>query len=54
MSNANITFIQSMYAAFSKGDIATIIANVTPTWTGASRAAGRISPRWVIGEGRPK
>jgi len=30
MSNANITFIQSMYAAFSKGDIATIIANVTP------------------------
>jgi ketosteroid isomerase-like protein len=30
MSNANITFIQSMYTAFSKGDIATIIANVTP------------------------
>jgi ketosteroid isomerase-like protein len=28
MSNANIAFVQSLYAAFSKGDIATIIAGL--------------------------
>ena len=30
MSNANVTTVQSMYAAFGKGDIATIIAALTP------------------------
>ena len=35
MSNANIAFVQSLYAAFGKGDIATIIAALTPDvdWT---------------------
>ena len=28
MSNANIAFVQGLYAAFSKGDIATIIAGL--------------------------
>jgi hypothetical protein len=41
MSNANVTTVQSMYAAFGKGDIATIIAGVTPDidW----HSGGRIS-----------
>ena len=30
MSNANVTTVQSMYAAFGKGDIATIISGLTP------------------------
>ncbi len=30
MSNANVTFIQSLYAAFGKGDIATIVAATAP------------------------
>ena len=30
MSNANVTTVQSMYAAFGKGDIATIIDGLTP------------------------
>ena len=30
MSNANVTTVQSMYAAFGKGDIATILNGVTP------------------------
>ena len=30
MSNANVTFVQSLYAAFSRGDIASIIAGLTP------------------------
>ena len=30
MSNANITTIQNLYAAFGRGDIATIIAGLTP------------------------
>ena len=28
MSNANVTFVQSMYAAFGRGDIATIIGGL--------------------------
>jgi ketosteroid isomerase-like protein len=30
MSNANIAFVQSLYAAFGKGDVATIINGLTP------------------------
>jgi ketosteroid isomerase-like protein len=30
MSNANIAFIQSLYAAFGRGEIATIIAGLAP------------------------
>ena len=30
MSNANITTIQNLYAAFGRGDVATIIAGLTP------------------------
>jgi uncharacterized protein len=30
MSNANVTFVQSLYAAFGRGDIASIIAGLTP------------------------
>jgi len=30
MSNANVATIQSMYAAFGRGDVATIMAAVTP------------------------
>ncbi|MGA7486987.1 MAG: nuclear transport factor 2 family protein [Xanthobacteraceae bacterium] len=35
MSSANITFVQSLYAAFGRGDIATIIAGLTSDvdWT---------------------
>jgi ketosteroid isomerase-like protein len=41
MSNANVTIVQSMYAAFGKGDVATIIAAVTPDidW----HSGGRVS-----------
>ena len=30
MSNANIAFVQSLYAAFGKGDVPTIINGLTP------------------------
>jgi len=30
MSDANIAFVQSLYAAFGRGDIAFILSNVTP------------------------
>lgn len=30
MSNANVAFVQSLYAAFGRGDIATIINGVAP------------------------
>ena len=30
MSNANINFIQGLYAAFGKGDIATVVAGAAP------------------------
>lgn len=30
MKNANVTFVESMYAAFGRGDIATIIAGLAP------------------------
>jgi ketosteroid isomerase-like protein len=30
MSNANITFVQGLYAAFGKGDIATVVAGAAP------------------------
>ncbi len=30
MSNANVTLIQGLYAAFGRGDIATIVAGLTP------------------------
>jgi ketosteroid isomerase-like protein len=30
MSNANITLVQGLYAAFSSGDIATVVAGATP------------------------
>ena len=30
MSNANITFVQILYAAFGKGDIATVVAGAAP------------------------
>ncbi len=39
MSNANVTFLQSLYAAFSRGDIATVIAGLAPDvdWTVVGR-----------------
>ena len=35
MSNANVTLIESLYAAFGRGEIATIIAALSPDidWT---------------------
>jgi ketosteroid isomerase-like protein len=35
MSNANVTLVQSLYAAFQRGDIAPIIASMAPdvAWT---------------------
>jgi len=35
MSNANVTLIQSLYAAFGRGDIATIVGAMSPdiVWT---------------------
>src|SRR6266576_3249520 len=30
MTSANIAFVQSLYAAFGKGDIATIVAGMAP------------------------
>src|ERR1700716_3603510 len=30
MSNVNITFVQGLYAAFGKGDIATVVAGAAP------------------------
>ena len=30
MSNANIAHVQSLYAAFGRGDVATIVAGLTP------------------------
>jgi ketosteroid isomerase-like protein len=30
MSNANVAFVQSLYAAFGRGEIGTIIASMTP------------------------
>jgi ketosteroid isomerase-like protein len=30
MSNANIAFVQSLYTAFGKGDIATVVAGAAP------------------------
>jgi uncharacterized protein len=40
MSNANVTFVQSLYAAFGKGDIATIIRGLTADvdWQSVGRA----------------
>ena len=40
MSNANIALVQSLYAAFGKGDIATIIYSLTPdvAWHSGGRA----------------
>jgi ketosteroid isomerase-like protein len=39
MSNANVSLIQSLYAAFGRGDIAPIIAALTPDvdWTVSGR-----------------
>jgi ketosteroid isomerase-like protein len=39
MSNANVTHVQSMYAAFGRGDIATVVAGCTPDidWHSGSR-----------------
>jgi hypothetical protein len=34
MSTANVTFVQGLYAAFGRGDIATIIAGLAPTSIG--------------------
>jgi uncharacterized protein len=40
MSNANIAFVQNLYAAFAKGDFATIINGLTPDveWHSGGRA----------------
>lgn len=40
MSNANVTLVQSLYAAFGRGDIATIVAAMAPDadWTVHGRA----------------
>ena len=35
MSSANISFVQSLYTAFGRGDITTIINGLAPTWIGA-------------------
>ena len=39
MSNANVTLVQSLYAAFGRGDIATLVAGCTPDvdWHSGSR-----------------
>ncbi len=39
MANANIAFVQSLYAAFSKGDIATILNGCSPdiSWHSGGR-----------------
>jgi ketosteroid isomerase-like protein len=39
MSAANIAFVQSLYAAFGRGDIATIVNGLAPDvdWTEAYR-----------------
>jgi ketosteroid isomerase-like protein len=39
MSNANVTLVQSLYAAFGRGDIATIVKALTPdvTWESVGR-----------------
>jgi uncharacterized protein len=41
MSNANITLVQSLYAAFGRGDVATIIAALDPNvdWTVNGRSS---------------
>jgi ketosteroid isomerase-like protein len=41
MSQTNVAFIQSMYAAFGKGDIGTILSGVTPDidWACNGRAS---------------
>ena len=48
MSNANVTLVKSLYAAFQRGDIAPIIAAVTPdvSW----QARGRPSDHPALGE----
>jgi len=41
MSNANIAHVQSMYAAFGRGDVATILAGASPDidWESVGRAS---------------
>jgi ketosteroid isomerase-like protein len=41
MSNANVTLVQTLYAAFGKGDIATVINGLTPdvSWYSGGRAS---------------
>ena len=41
MSNANVSLVQSLYAAFGRGDIATIVAAMAPdvVWTLHGRAS---------------
>lgn len=41
MSNPNIAFVQSLYAAFGRGDIATIVAALAPNvdWTVNGRSS---------------
>jgi ketosteroid isomerase-like protein len=40
MSNANVTLVQNLYAAYGKGDIPTILAGLTPDvdWHSGGRA----------------
>jgi ketosteroid isomerase-like protein len=47
MSNAHVAFIQSLYAAFGKGDVATIVNGLTPDvdWC----TVGRISDFQAFG-----
>jgi ketosteroid isomerase-like protein len=41
MSNANIAFVQDLYAAFGKGDVPTIISGLSPdvAWHSGGRAS---------------
>jgi ketosteroid isomerase-like protein len=52
MSNADVSFIQSLYAAFGRGEIATIIAAMTPdsTW----QLVGRPSDHPLLGTRKGK
>ena len=40
MSNGNIALVQNLYAAFGRGDVATIVATMAPevTWEVVGRA----------------
>ncbi len=54
MSNGNITLVQSLYAAFGRGDIATIVAAMAPdvNWEVVGRQHGLSDFRAAQGSSR--